>query len=375
MAARPRKNNVSVPNLYPLYSRKVNKVYWRYKHPVTGKFHSLGTNEAEAIAIATEANTRLAEQRTRQILAISDRIATSKGKAITTSTWLDRYQAIQDDRLKSGDIKLNTYKQKAKPVSLLRERAGMKLISSVDVRDIAQLLDEYITAGQPRMAQVVRSVLIDVFKEAQHYGEVPPGYNPALATKQPRRKITRQRLSLEEWQKIFDIADASHRYMGNAMLLALVTGQRLGDISRMKFNDIWDDHLHIIQEKTGSKIAIPLSLRLNAINWSLRDVVARCRDYAVSPYLVHFFRTTSQAERGAQVKSNTLTMNFSKARDLAGIDWGEGSPATFHEQRSLSERLYKEQGLDTQKLLGHKTQQQTDRYHDDRGKGWIKVAL
>ena len=375
MAARPRKNNVSVPNLYPLYSRKVNKVYWRYKHPVTGKFHSLGTNEAEAIAIATEANSRLAEQRTRQILAISDRIATSKGKAITTSTWLDRYQAIQDDRLESGDIKLNTYKQKAKPVSLLRERAGMKLISSVDVRDIAQLLDEYITAGQPRMAQVVRSVLIDVFKEAQHYGEVPPGYNPALATKQPRRKITRQRLSLEEWQKIFDIADASHRYMGNAMLLALVTGQRLGDISRMKFSDIWDDHLHVIQEKTGSKIAIPLSLRLNAINWSLRDVVARCRDYAVSPYLVHFFRTTSQAERGAQVKANTLTMNFSKARDLAGINWGEGSPATFHEQRSLSERLYKEQGLNTQKLLGHKTQQQTDRYHDDRGKGWSKVAL
>lgn len=374
MAARPRKNNVSVPNLYPLYSRKVNKVYWRYKHPVTGKFHALGTNEAEAIAIATEANTRLAEQRTRQILAISDRIATSKGKAITTSTWLDRYQAIQDDRLKSGDIRLNTYKQKAKPVSLLRERAGMKLISAVDVRDIAQLLEEYISAGQPRMAQVVRSVLIDVFKEAQHYGEVPPGYNPALATKQPRRKITRQRLSLEEWQKIFDIADATHRYMGNAMLLALVTGQRLGDISKMKFSDIWEDHLHVIQEKTGSKIAIPLSLHLNAINWSLRDVVARCRDYAVSPYLVHFFRTTSQAERGTQVKSNTLTMNFSKARDLAGIDWGKGSPATFHEQRSLSERLYKEQGLDTQKLLGHKTQQQTDRYHDDRGKGWSKVA-
>ena len=375
MAARPRKNNVSVPNLYPLYSRKVNKVYWRYKHPVTGKFHALGTNEAEAISIATEANTRLAEQRTRQILAISDRIATSKGKAITTSTWLDRYQAIQDDRLKSGDIRLNTYKQKAKPVSLLRERAGMKLLSAVDVRDIAQLLEEYISAGQPRMAQVVRSVLIDVFKEAQHYGEVPPGYNPALATKQPRRKITRQRLNLEEWQKIFDIADATHRYMGNAMLLALVTGQRLGDISKMKFSDIWEDHLHVIQEKTGSKIAIPLSLRLNAINWSLRDVVARCRDYAVSPYLVHFFRSTSQAERGAQVKSNTLTMNFSKARDLAGIDWGDGSPATFHEQRSLSERLYKEQGLDTQKLLGHKTQQQTDRYHDDRGKGWSKVAL
>ena len=373
MAARPRKNNISIPNLYPLFSRKVNKVYWRYKHPITGKFHSLGTDEAEATAIAIEANKRLAEQQTRQIMAITDRISTSSGKSISTNTWLERYWKIQQERLKSGDIKENTIKQKAKPVSLLKERVGIKLISAVNVRDVAQILDEYLAEGQPRMAQVIRSVLIDVFKEAQHAGEVPPGYNPALATKQPRRKITRQRLTLEEWQKIFDIADENHKYMGNAMLLAIVTGQRLGDISRMKFSDIWDDHLHVEQEKTGSKIAIPLALRCNAINWSLRDVISRCRDYAVSPFLVHFFRTTSQAERGAQVKARTLTMNFSKARDCANIEWGEGTPATFHEQRSLSERLYKAQGINTKDLLGHKTQQQTDLYHDDRGKNWIKV--
>lgn len=375
MAARPRKNNISIPNLYPLFSRKVNKVYWRYKHPITGKFHSLGTDEAEATAIAIEANKRLAEQQTRQIMAITDRISTSSGKSISTNTWLERYWKIQQERLKSGDIKENTIKQKAKPVSLLKERVGIKLISAVNVRDVAQILDEYLAEGQPRMAQVIRSVLIDVFKEAQHAEEVPPGYNPALATKQPRRKITRQRLILEEWQKIFDIAFENHKYMGNAMLLAIVTGQRPGDISRMKFSDIWDEHLHVEQEKTGSKIAIPLALRCNAINWSLRDVISRCRDYAVSPYLVHFFRTTSQAERGAQVKPRTLTMNFSKARDNADIDWGQGTPATFHEQRSLSERLYKAQGINTKDLLGHKTQQQTDRYHDDRGKGWTKVAL
>lgn len=374
MAARPRKNNISIPNLYPLYSRKVNKVYWRYKHPITGKFHSLGTDEAEATAIAIEANKRLAEQQTRQIMAITDRISTSSGKSISTNTWLERYWKIQQERLKSGDIKENTIKQKAKPVSLLKERVGMKLISAVNVRDIAQILDDYLAEGRPRMAQVIRSVLIDVFKEAQHAGEVPPGYNPALATKQPRRKITRQRLTLEEWQKIFDIADENHKYMGNAMLLAIVTGQRLGDISRMKFSDIWDDHLHVEQEKTGSKIAIPLALRCNAINWSLRDVVDRCRDYVVSPYLVHFFRTTSQAERGTQVKARTLTMNFSKARDSANIKWGEGTPATFHEQRSLSERLYAAQGIDTQKLLGHKSPNQTARYHDDRGKEWIKIS-
>lgn len=43
----------------------------------------------------------------------------------------------------------------------------------MDVRDIAQLLGVYVMAGQLRMAQVVRTVLVDIFKEAQHAGEVP----------------------------------------------------------------------------------------------------------------------------------------------------------------------------------------------------------
>lgn len=162
---------------------------------------------------------------------------------------------------------------------------------------------------------------------------------------------------------------------GTPSYWALVTGQRLGDISNMKFNDIWDDHFHVVQEKTESKLAIQLSLRLNAIDWNLRDVVARCRDYAVSPYLIHFFRATSMAERGAQVKSNTITMNFSKARDKAEINWGDGTPATFHEQRSLAERLYEAQSIDTQKLLEHKPPNQTARYHDDRGKDWAKINV
>lgn len=89
-----------------------------------------------------------------------------------------------------------------------------------------------------QFSKAIRSVLIDVFKEAQHAGEVPPGYNPALATKQPRNRITRQRLSLEEWQIIYGIACKDHKYLGSAMLLAIVTGQRLGDISEMKFNDV-----------------------------------------------------------------------------------------------------------------------------------------
>lgn len=159
------------------------------------------------------------------------------------------------------------------------------------------------------------------------------------------------------------------------MLLALVTGQRLGDICNLKFSDIWDDMLHITQEKTGSKLAIPLNLKCDALNITLREVISQCRDAVVSKYLVHYRHTTSQANRGDRVSANTLTTAFKRPREKCGIKWEQGTAPTFHEQRSLSERLYREQGLDTQKLLGHKSRKMTDRYNDDRGKDWVIVDI
>ncbi|SXN60379.1 phage integrase [Klebsiella pneumoniae] len=41
----------------------------------------------------------------------------------------------------------------------------------------------------------------------------------------------------------------------------------------MKFSDVWDDMLHIEQEKTGTRLAIPLSLRNEALNITLSDVI------------------------------------------------------------------------------------------------------
>ncbi|MBA5808553.1 tyrosine-type recombinase/integrase [Morganella morganii] len=207
----------------------------------------------------------------------------------------------------------------------------------------------------------------------QHH--VPPGYNPVQATKQPRNRIKRERLSLEEWQAIFSQAEHYPHYLRCGMLLAVVTGQRLGDISDMKFSDVWDDMLHIEQEKTGVKLAIPLSLRCQAIGMSLREVITFCRDRVVSKYLVHYQHTTSQAQKGEKVTANTLTTTFRKARDKCGIKWEEGTAPTFHEMRSLSECLYRQQGINTKNLLGHKNQQQTDKYHDDRGKDWTRVLI
>ena len=108
---------------------------------------------------------------------------------------------------------------------------------------------------------------------------------------------------------------------------------------------------------------------------SSREVIAFCRDRVVSKYQVHYQHTTSQAQKGEKVTSNTLTTIFRKARDKCGIKWDEGATPTFHEMRLLSERLYRQQGINTKNLLGHKSQQQTDKYHDDRDKDWIRVLI
>lgn len=377
MAARPRTHNISIPNLYCKLDKRTGKVYWQYKHPISGRFHSLGTDEAEARQVASEANSIIAEQRTRQILSVNEKIARMREsrKFITVTTWLDRYLAIQQERLDTGDIKLNSVKQKKKPVELLRQHSGMMYLKDITTLEIAEIVDMVKAQGYNRMAQVVRTTLIDVFKEAQHAGHVPPGYNPAQATRQPRNRVIRERLSLEEWKAIYAAAEHHPPYLQCAMLLAIVTGQRIGDISRMKFTDIWDDMLHVEQEKTGAKVALPLSLRCEALNISLREVVAKCRDAVVSKYLVHFRHSTSQATRGDKVSASSITTTFKKARNRSGLSWPDGKAPTFHEQRSLSERLYEVQGIDTQKLLGHKSPQQTARYHDDRGKEWTVVAV
>ncbi|HDN2510137.1 TPA: phage integrase Arm DNA-binding domain-containing protein [Providencia rettgeri] len=373
--ARPRKYNINIPGLSCYIDARTKKVYWRYKHPITGKFHGLGTDESAAKEIAIEANSRLAEAKMNQLIKAKDEISRKLKKGITVHTWLDQFLKIQKERMEYGEIKLNTYKQKIAPVEAFRQACGNQIISEIDVRDIASIVDEYKERGQTRMAQVVRMVLVDVFKEAQHAGEVPPGYNPAQATKLPMNRIKRQRLDFDEWLVIFNEAEKTQRYLQNAMLLAVITGQRLGDIAKMRFDDIWDDHLHVIQEKTGSKIAIPLSLYCEKLGCSLRDVIARCRDLIVSPYILHYHHTTSQAKRGGQVSSNAITTLFQRIRDQTDLKWEDGTPPSFHEQRSLSERLYRDQGIDTRTLLGHKSQAMTDKYHDDRGKNWQVLAL
>lgn len=379
MAARPRNHRVDIPNLYCKLDKRNSKTYWQYRHPITGQFIGFGTDQEAARLAASELNRLLAQQETAQSFALIDMVSHKKvnsKKSMRMRIWIERYLKIQEERLSNKEIKINTLKSRRTCTNVLVERMPDIGIQEVTTKMLAAITDEYKSRGKARMAQTLRSVWIDLFKEAQHAGEVEPGYNPALATRKVVVRVSRSRLNLEMWKAIFEAASNMAPYVQNSMLLAVVTGQRRGDIAKMKFSDVWDGHLHVEQQKTGAKLAIPLSLRCEMLDITLAQVIKRCRDRVVSPWLLHHVTSSGNVKAGDQVGENSLSVSFKLAIDSTGISVEDGKTMpTFHEQRSLSERLYEGQGINTQQLLGHSSDRMTAQYHNDRGLEWVKVKV
>ena len=379
MAARPRKHNINVPNLYSKLDKRTEKVYWQYRHPLTGQFIGFGTDSDAAKLAATELNRLLAQQETSQSFALIDMVShksVNSKKSMRMGAWIERYLQIQEERLKNNEIKVNTLKSRRTCTKVLAERMPDVGIQEVTTKMLAALTDEYRSKGKARMAQTLRSVWVDLFREAQHAGEVEPGYNPALATRKVVVRVNRSRLNIDMWKAVFEAASNMAPYVQNSMLLAIVTGQRRGDIAKMKFSDVWDGHLHVEQQKTGAKLAIPISLRCEILDITLAQVIKRCRDRVVSPWLLHHVTSSGNVKAGDQVGENSLSVSFKIAIDNTNLSVGNGKTMpTFHEQRSLSERLYEGQGVNTQQLLGHSSDRMTAQYHNDRGLDWMKVKV
>lgn len=360
---RKKPGRDPTPNFYEKFDKRTRKTYYAYRDPRTGKFHGLGTDRAAAIADAKALNTliasHIASARTRAI-------ANTSGP--TFAEFTKRYFAILSDERK---LSANTDRTRTHIVGKCVESLGKRLVTEIDVHHCAALINAYRERGKQRMAQSVRSVLVDIFRVAISEGIRTD--NPAAATRNPRVEVKRERLTLDQFRAILVAAEQQEDpWVSNSMLLALVTGQRREDIARMKFRDVRDGYLEIVQGKTGTQIKISTSLRLIAIGISVADVIARCRDNVISPHMIHHTQPRTHSRPGDAVHKDTISRAFARARELAGIT--SATPPTFHEIRSLAGRLYRNQGVDVKSLLGHADSRMTDTYTDTRGHDWIVVG-
>lgn len=348
-----RKYNRDLPrNL--TYRKKYKKYYWR--NPVSGKEFPLdGLSKSQAIAQAIEANNYITNNFTPS--GLLQRITDEK--QLTMGDWLERYSVI----LQRRELAANTYKVRAGQIATINEKMGELILNKVNTRHIADFLDTWIAEGKKTMAATMRSVLIDIFREAIAEGSLT--LNPVEPTRTPKIVVFRQRLSLEMYGPIRAAADTLSPWLPLAMDLALVTAQRREDIANMRFTDVYDDRLHVTQIKTGAMIAIPLSLSLNGIR--LSAIIDRCRLLSTTDFLISAGKRKNSPDGAIHLDS--LTKGFVKARKLSGLEFSE-HPPSFHEIRSLSGRTYEaSRGKDfVQKLFGHTSKKMTEKYLDVREK-------
>lgn len=333
--------------------------YLWFKNPLNGKTVGLGTDLKKAINMVRLANLKIAEEKAER-----DLIALTTVSVITLAARCDAYET------EYAVGKLNTAKAIKSQLNAIRtdERAA-KPIDQFTPKDAADLIKEAVEKRGATMAQSIRRRLKDVFRDAKLHGLVRE--NPVDVVLNPKTSVRRARMSEADFWAIHQHAP---RWLQNAMLLALLTGQRKSDVLAMQFESAKDGFLWIGQIKTGTKLKIDLTIGLG--NMTLQALIAQCRDKAVSRYLIHFPAETYQHKRGSKVGERALEVAFVKARDAASLEIPEDStPTTFHEIRSLAARMHAKAHGDTfaQALLGHSSAAMTELYKGVRGQQWIEV--
>jgi integrase len=359
---RLAKNRSFPPNLY-----QNSAGYFYYRNPETKAQKGLGREKAHAFQEARKANAALAAREPSSlvdwVLGRSD---------YTLAEWVPIYRQLWEAKTEPS---ANTrYAANSMLRRLVESDLGKMRMRLIETNHVAKYLETFEQASGPGQARNMRSKLRDVFRWAETQGVIDVGRNPVAATFNADYKVKRERLSLEQFWLIHEQACTWGK---NAMMLALVTGQRRDDIANMKFADYKDGFLHVAQGKSGGETRLQLdgAIRLTKIGLSIGEVIAGCRDLIVSRYLVHHTERVSSIKPGDKVRSGGLSDAFKDAREKAKIEASDGrTPPTFHEIRSLSERLYREEfGADfAQAVLGHKSAQMTAKYDDLRG-GWKTV--
>jgi hypothetical protein len=370
---RPRKKGKpAVPNLYE------DGGYYSWRHPVTGKTYGLGRNRQAAIHQAIEANLHVEELIAKPRLL--DRLTDDADR--TVARWIERYE--------SEVLPERDYKRATERLARAMGRAVVKAHGEFHIArwtplHANELIRSYARQGKRQMALQLRSYLIDLCGEAVNAGWLPS--NIAANIRTPKVTVQRARLALEDFLAIYAKAgEIHHPWVQRAMELALVTGQRREDLAAIEFAPsktakswVEGSWMRVIQQKTknteGARIAIPLSLRLQAVNWSVGEVVSRCRDNVLSRFLLHHSHRGARIQPGDPIGLQSLTRTFSEALKASSVAWEEGrTPPSFHEIRSLSKRLYDQQGTDTKALLGHKSDKIAATYADPREPRWIEVT-
>lgn len=186
-----------------------------------------------------------------------DTTTPSTVSAITVNTILDRYER----EYVPHELAPQTQKDYARRIISLRQLWGHRIATELKPKDFA----DYLHAGGKRKGRINRvrtlAVLSGAFTEAvRSYYLLST--NVLRDVKRPKNPPRDRLVSGEEFQAVRAIAPYKLKL---AMDLAVMIGQRQGDLLDLKWSDIKGMEIHIRQSKTGKRLAIEITSDLEAV--------------------------------------------------------------------------------------------------------------
>lgn len=306
MRMRPRKNNRHLPAcMYFKHGR-----HWYVKN---GRWQPLSVELAAALAEYA----RIVE--------------TPKGGM---DQLIDRAFDAMKPNLSASTIKQYTYASR-KLKTILTEFSPQQ-VKSKHVADIK------VTLGNtPNMANRILSFLRIVFAYAVEWQLVEA--NPCIGVRRHAEHKRGRLISDDDYERIRAHA---HPRLAAIMALQYLTGQRIGDVLRIRRADITDDGITFQQQKTGARLLVRMTPELRQ---SIDRAKAVDGENVRGLTLFHI--------RGRVPSYTGVRDLFERARQKSGVQ-----DARLNDTRAKALTDADLQGKNAQKLGGHTTPAMTQRY-------------
>ena len=340
---------------------------YRYKHPLTGKFHGMGRNKSDAIEAANILNHELvgANSLVSQIKGAND-------KTISDACDLYEKEKINNRSNLSNESK-RAYRTNLKAI---RNEFKDTLLSMLTTEMAANFLNISFNDKNDNISRykLARKVFIWIIDHAIRQGWIHT--NPVTITESKSKKRSRQRWTIETYQATYNAASSD---LKNAMDLCLYTVFGINELITLKFSDIEGMTIEKTRKKTGTNQRIYM-------NQQLMKVITRCRNTGiVSPFVLHhrppkILAKNNKAkgrEHWTQWTHEQLQSELRETRKKTGLF--ESIPPKdqpgFHSIRALGAWLLYKQNIPIESisaLLGHKSVATTKIYLDGHEPEWIE---
>ncbi|MGA2541696.1 MAG: tyrosine-type recombinase/integrase [Verrucomicrobiota bacterium] len=228
---------------------------------------STGTNERrKALRIANEyedasrdaAAGRFIESRARKTIA--DIYAMAHPERLASSSLGDFLDAWL--KRKEIEARQTTHVKYVSVVSQFTEFLGSKAerdISNITAAEITGFRDSLAKRVTPGTVNVSLKIIRSAFAQARRDGLIDLNEAERVTLlKRSQNQVERRPFTLEELRRILEAADDEWRGM---LMFGLYTGQRLGDIAGLTWNniDLQRAELHMVTGKTGRRQILPLA--------------------------------------------------------------------------------------------------------------------